>query len=121
MLAAISMATSGISEVIRTNKTLSNTDRCLLLSAIENNETLTNVFSLGDEIAPEEIESRVRKMNMRMDAMKQALVLEEALKTYFTGNPKLTPEELKERKSEMCSQPPDVDSLWSEAFGNDYI
>ena len=55
MLASIEISSFGLNEILRTNPNLTVKDVNLIVTAIENNASLTSVFSLGDEITIREI------------------------------------------------------------------
>ena len=118
MLASISIASSGLNEILRTNKFLTASEISLIATAIETNSSLTVVFSLGDEITLREVERCVRKTYKRADLLNQMQFLQKSLMDNITGsNPGISPNEARRK---FAADNPDPDPLDAEALGDDY-
>ena len=118
MLASIAVASSGLDEILRTNKNLSQSDINLLVTAIENNSSLGAVFSLGDEITNREVEKCVRKMYHRADLVKQVRFLHDAMMANIVDkNPSMTSQEARKK---YVAENPDPDPLIAEVLGDEY-
>ena len=116
MLAAISISSSGLEKLIKTNRNLTAKDIELLAAAIENYSSLTGVFSLGGEITDREIEACVRKIYVRMDLISQMQEVKNALHKSIMEDQNLT---LPQKKKELCLEEPDP--YISSVFGNEYV
>ena len=118
MLASIEISSFGLNEILRTNPNLTVKDVNLIVTAIENNASLTSVFSLGDEITIREIEKCVRKTYRRADLMNQMQFLQNSLRENIEDrSPGITP---KEARMKYANENPDPDPLIKEALGDDY-
>lgn len=118
MLASIAIASSGLNEILRNNKVLTPGEISLIITAIENNASLTTVFSLGDEITLHEVEKCVRKMYKRADLMNQMQFLQKSMMdNIMDTNPGITSQEARHK---YAAENPDPDPLVAEALGDDY-
>lgn len=117
MLASIVVASDGLDQLIRTSRGLTTAEMNVLISAIENNNSLISVFSLGGEITVREVDACASKINLRVDLMRQSRFLQESLMNQIKSGTNLTNKEI---RMKYCNENPDPDPLIAEALGDEY-
>lgn len=116
MLSAIAMSSSGLEDILKTNKHLTPSDVRLISAAIENYASMVSVFSLSGEITQKEIDIGVRKMYARLDLVEHMQVMQEALRESIMGDSKTS----LQRRREAANND-DPNPYLAEVYGDEYI